>query len=94
MKKKIDFRQIEIPTDYDGKDKIIVDASKDVSAIIFSKATNYDDFELGRQMHQNGEIEIDKNQAETIKRYVTLGTLTYFAQSAINGTLDNLFNNN
>lgn len=90
MKKRINFKQIEVAINYDG-DKATVDASKELAAIIFNTAINYDDFELGRIIHQNGEVEIDINQAEIIKKYAASGTLTYFALAAIREALDILF---
>jgi len=93
-KKKINFKQIEVPTNYDGNETVVADASKDIAAVIYNKSTNYDDFELGREIHTKGEVEIDEQQAGRIKQYVSMGALTYFAQEAICKALDSLFNNN
>ena len=93
MKKKIDFRQIEVSEGYEGKDKAIYDVSKTLSATIYKSADTYEDFELGKQICFHGEVEIDKSQAETIKQYASIG-LKPFVRPAINDALDNLFNNN
>jgi len=91
-KKKINLKQIEVEIDYNGT-KAITDVSEPLASAIFNNAENYDDFELGREIHKKGEVEIDEQQAQAIKKYIPLG-FKIFVQPSIIQALDNLFNNN
>lgn len=90
-KKKINFKAITAAASYDG-DTRKIDVAGALSAAFFQFSTNYDQHDLGRQIHAAaGEIEIDEAQAEMVKAMLPNTALYFFAQEAVLNALNELF---
>lgn len=72
---KIDFRTIEV-TDIEGN-KSTVDISKILGNVIYQKTTDLGELELAQNIYRNGEIEVSREQAECIRKYVSENFVAY-----------------
>lgn len=72
---KIDFRKIEL-TDLEGN-KSTVDVSKAFGNAIYQNTGDLGELELAQNIYKNGEIEVSKDQAECIRKYVSTNFVAY-----------------
>ena len=79
MKKKIDFRKIEVKT-LDGTPQVL-DMSKELGNAIYAKTMDLGELELAREIYKNGEVEIDEVQAETLIRIIREHFLAFVQES-------------
>lgn len=90
MKKKIDFRQVEVIT-LDGEKKV-VDISKPLGNHIFNETGDLGEFELAKEIYDKGEVEIEEHHVEVLNGYIRR-YFKAFIQAAICPVLENLFTN-
>lgn len=67
MTKKIDFRKLMLK-DIEGN-VIPTDISKPLGNMLYMQGANIEECELGRDIYHNGEVELDENGVEVIKRF-------------------------
>lgn len=72
---KIDFREIQV-RDIEGNNSTI-DISKILGNVIYQKTTDLGELELAQNIYKNGEIEVSKEQAERIRKYVGENFVAY-----------------
>lgn len=87
---KIDFRKIEVK-DIEGNNSTL-DLSKMLGNAIYKKTSDLGELELAREIYKNGEVEIDIQQAEMIKKHVC-ESFVAFVQEAICTTLNKVNTN-
>ena len=77
----VDFREIQVK----GLDNEVkpFDLSKHVGNVIFSQAKDVAEDEFSRDIYNNGRVEITKERAEIVKKYLDSSGLNYAAQTAI-----------
>ena len=81
---KIDFRKIQVK-DIEGNNST-VDIAKMLGNAIYQKTADLGELELAQQIYKNGEVEVSPEQAESIKKYVSTGFVS-FVQVAVNEAL-------
>lgn len=85
MKKKIDFRNIEVVT-LNGESRVF-DIPKELGNAIFTKTMDLGELELARDIYKSGEVEIDEAQGAILSRYIRECFLA-FIQEAVCPQLD------
>ncbi len=85
---KIDFKKIEV-VDLEGE-RTYIDVSKLLGNSIFNNTPDLDEFHLSEDIHNNGEVDLTPEQAESLKKYVSLSPA--FATDATIKALDNIIN--
>ena len=85
---KIDFRKIEVVL-LDGT-KNQIDVSKLLGNSIFNNTPDLGELEIARDIYKNGEVDLTPEQAESVKKYVSLSPA--FATDATIKALDNIIN--
>ena len=81
---KIDFREIQVK-DIEGNNST-VDIAKMLGNAIYQKTADLGELELAQNIYKNGEVEVSPEQAESIKKYVSTGFVS-FVQVAVNEAL-------
>ena len=71
----IDFREIQV-RDIERNNSTI-DISKILGNVIYQKTTDLGELELAQNIYKNGEIEVSKDQAECIRKYVSTNFVAY-----------------
>ena len=66
---KVDFSKVTVK-DIDGNDNIF-DLSKDLGKIMYENSFLEEELQLGKEIYQNGEVELNKVRAEAIKKYLS-----------------------
>ena len=65
---KVDFSKVTVK-DIDGNDNIF-DLSKDLGKMMYENSFLDEELQLGKEIYQNGEVELNKIRAEAIKKYL------------------------
>ena len=65
---KIDFRKITVK-DVDGKE-IILDIAKELGRGMYINALEDPEMHLGSEIHDNGEVEVNKARALILEKYI------------------------
>lgn len=86
---KIDFKNIVI-RDIEGNEENI-DMSKELGKILYKFAISKEGLELAKDIYDNGEVELDKDAATSIKGVVSNGFLAIVQESVI-PMLDEIIN--
>lgn len=86
---KIDFKNIVI-RDIEGNEENI-DMSKELGKILYRSAISKEGLELAKNIYDNGEAELDKDAATSIKGVVSNGFLAIVQESVI-PMLDEIIN--
>ena len=68
---KIDFRKIEV-TDLEGN-KSTFDVSKELGNTIYNNTTDLGELEFAQEVYKHGEVEVDSEKAEIIRKYMEVG---------------------
>jgi len=84
---KIDFRNIQVK-DIEGNNSTI-DISKILGNVIYQKTTDLGELDLAQNIYKNGEIEVSREQAECIRKYVSTNFVAY-VQLTINELLSKI----
>lgn len=66
---KIDFTKLTVK-DIEGNE-VVFDVSKDLGKIMYENSFLDEELQIGKEIYQNGEIELNKTRAEAIKKYLT-----------------------
>lgn len=85
---KIDFRKIAVKG-VDGK-AINVDLSKTLGDQMYRTALSESDMKFGKEIYDNGEVDLNKPRAETVKKYVSSGGFYAFIRAGINPILNKI----
>ena len=83
--KRIDFRKIEV-SDIEGK-KIILDVSKTLGNVIYNNTPDLGELDFAQELYKKGEVEVDEEKAEIIRRYVE-GNFFAYVKKGIDKALD------
>lgn len=78
---KVDFRAIEIENIDGTLEK--VDIAKTFGNAMFAQGRTFEVVELARAIWKDGEVELDKEQAEIIKEHAPLIFQSYVLHTAI-----------
>lgn len=68
---KIDFRKIEV-TDLEGN-KSTFDVSKELGNTIYNNTTDLGELEFAQEAYKHGEVEVDSEKAEIVRKYMEVG---------------------
>lgn len=85
---EIDFRKIEVKG-VDGK-AINVDLSKTLGNQMYRTALSDDDMRLGKEIYDDGKINLNKPRAATVKKYIANGGFYAFIRAGINPILNKI----
>jgi hypothetical protein len=84
--KTIDFRKIEV-SDIEGK-KVILDVSKTLGNVIYNNTPDLGELDFAQELYKKGEVEVDEEKAEMIRRYVEVGKFFAYVKKGIDKVLD------
>ena len=87
MKKKINFTKVEIEN-YDGK-VTSLSIVKPLSDVFFSKSTDFADFELGRKIFAEGEVELTEKEIESVNKFMEIGGFIAAVKIGLKKQIDN-----
>ena len=68
---KIDFRKIEVK-DIEGNNST-VDIAKELGNAIYNNTTDLGELEFAQEVYKHGEVEVDSEKAEIIRKYMEVG---------------------
>ena len=85
MSKKIDFRKILAKNVND--EVVPFDISKDLGNLLYMRGMHIEEIELGHDIYHHGEVDLDENREEIVKRFMVNYPL--FLRNAVEGTLAN-----
>lgn len=77
----IDFRKIEVEN-IEGK-KSTVDMSKELGNTIYQHTTDLGELEFAQEIYKKGEVEVDPEKAEMIKKYMELGQFFAYIKKSV-----------
>lgn len=86
---KIDFRNIVIK-DIEGAEET-VDMSKELGRVLYKSAISKEGLTLAKDIYDNGEVDLDRDSAASIKEVIVSGFLAIIQESVI-PMLDNIIN--
>lgn len=89
---KIDFRKIEV-NDFEGN-KSTIDISKELGNAIRNNTPDIGEFEFAREIYHSGEVEVDQEKAEMIRKYMDIGEFFAFIKVPVFEQLDSINNQN
>lgn len=78
---KINFKNITVK-DIEGAEEII-DMSKELGKILYKTAISKEGLELAKEIYNNGEVELDKDTAISIKAIISNHFLAIIQESII-----------
>jgi len=85
---KIDFRKIEV-TDLEGN-KSTFDVSKELGNTIYNNTTDLGEF--AQEVYKHGEVEVDSEKAEIIRKYMEVGRFFARIKKGVFDLLDSINN--
>lgn len=88
---KIDFREIEVEVDLDGTTEHM-NVCKALGNAIHQHTPDLGEYEFGREIYFNGEVEVDQERAEIIRKYMDAGQFYARVKVGVNKALDNIIN--
>ncbi len=88
--KKVDFRKIQVQ-DIEGKN-VTVDISKELGNSIYKNTPDLGELDFAQSIYKDGEVEIDKTQAEIIRKYLDAGGFLAFVKKSVFEILDTIIN--
>ena len=87
---KIDFRKIEV-TDLEGN-KSTFDVSKELGHTIYNNTTDLGKLEFAQEVYKHGEVEVDSEKAEIIRKYMEVGRFFARIKKGVFDLLDSINN--
>lgn len=87
---KVDFRKIKT-LKVDGSERT-VDMSKTLGTIIHDTSVPREDMDLGKEIYSLGEVEVNKQRASIIKKYIMNGNFFAYIREGIVPILDKIIN--
>lgn len=82
--KKVDFRKITLKN-VEGEE-MSVDFSKQLGNQMYMQGQNIEECELGKRMYFDGEVEMNKENIEVVKRFVA--GYPYVSRTAVMNAID------
>ena len=86
----IDFRKIEV-TDLEGN-KSTFDVRKELGNTIYNSTTDLGELELAQEVYKHGEVEVDSEKAEIIRKYMEVGRFFARIKKGVFDLLDSINN--
>ena len=86
----IDFRKIEV-TDLEGN-KSTFDVSKELGNTIYNNTTDLCELEFAQEVYKHGEVEVDSEKAEIIRKYMEIGRFFARIKKGVFDLLDSINN--
>mgnify|MGYP000000704823 FL=1 len=87
---KIDFRNIEV-TDLEGN-KSTFDVRKELGNTIYNSTTDLGELEFAQEVYKHGEVEVDSEKAEIIRKYMEVGRFFARIKKGVFDLLDSIDN--
>lgn len=88
---KIDLRKIEVEIDIDGTTNQI-NICKELGNAIHQNTPDLGEFDFAREIYHNGEVEIDSNRAEIVRKYMDIAQFFARVKAGVNKELDKIIN--
>ncbi len=88
---KIDFRKIEVEINIDGTTEE-VSVCQELGNAIHQHTPDLGEYEFGREIYFNGEVEIDQNRAEIVRKYMDVAQFYARVKVGVNKALDEIIN--
>ena len=87
---KIDFRKIEVK-DIEGNSST-VDIAKELGNAIYNNTTDLGELEFAQEVYKHGEVEVDSEKAEIIRKYMEVGRFFARIKKGVFDLLDSINN--
>ena len=87
---KIDFRKIEVK-DIEGNNST-VDIAKELGNAIYNSTTDLVELEFAQEVYKHGEVEVDSEKAEIIRKYMEVGRFFARIKKGVFDLLDSINN--
>ena len=87
---KLKLQEINVTTIDDSKQKLKLDY-KGLANYIFNQTKDLGELELARELYKEGELEVDRETATALKKYVG-EAFNAIVQEALFPVLDNIIN--